>query len=265
MTRAAGGQWNDLGPRLVTGVTIAAAGFVAVWLGGSTFHALVAVVVGTIMWELARMIGARRLAVLFGIVAGTSVFVAAKLPAEFALLFLAGPPIVGMSVIGPHRLRFGVYSIAILIGGFGIVDLRDDLGIQWVLWLVLVVVATDVLGYFAGRTIGGPKFWPRISPKKTWSGTAAGWLGAALVGGVFAWLGSVGPEIVALSLAASFASQMGDMAESALKRRLGVKDSSAILPGHGGLWDRFDAMLGASIFVLATRQFVAFPPQPVPI
>jgi phosphatidate cytidylyltransferase len=117
-------------------------------------------------------------------------------------------------------------------------------------WLIGVVVVTDIAGYFAGRLIGGPKFWPRLSPKKTWSGTVAGWLGAALVGWAFQRIGDVGAGVVPLSVLLCMASQSGDIAESALKRRMGVKDSSQLIPGHGGMFDRFDAMLGASIFIL---------------
>ena len=113
--------------------------------------------------------------------------------------------------------------------------------------------------------IGGPKFWPRVSPKKTWSGTVAGWIGAAIVGAVFVWVGQSGYELIGISIAVSIAGQFGDVAESALKRRMGVKDSSSILPGHGGMFDRFDAMLGASLFLLLVAQIVDFPPAPVPL
>ena len=115
---------------------------------------------------------------------------------------------------------------------------------------MLVVIATDVFGYFAGRTLGGPKFWPSVSPKKTWSGTAAGWIAAGLVGLLFMLLTDAGWPIVWISMILSFASQMGDIAESALKRRMNVKDSSTLIPGHGGLFDRFDALLGAALFML---------------
>ena len=119
---------------------------------------------------------------------------------------------------------------------------------------------TDVFGYFAGRTFGGPKFWPSVSPKKTWSGTAAGWVGAGLVGLLFSINTGVGLQLIGISIAISMASQMGDIAESGLKRKMGVKDSSNLIPGHGGLMDRFDGMLGASVFLLIMGQFIGFPP-----
>ena len=117
--------------------------------------------------------------------------------------------------------------------------------------MLLCVIATDVAGYFVGRIVGGPKFWPRVSPKKTWSGTVGGWVAAIIVGAAFdMFFVQVGPEIILLSVAVSFAGQMGDIAESAFKRRMGVKDASALIPGHGGYWDRFDALLGASLFMI---------------
>ena len=130
---------------------------------------------------------------------------------------------------------------------------------QTLVWLVLVVIATDVAGYFAGRFIGGPKFWPRVSPKKTWSGTLGGWFAAMLIGLVFLTFTNAGKDLPWISMLLSLASQMGDVAESAIKRRMGVKDSSSLLPGHGGLLDRFDGLLGAALFMLLVAQIVYVP------
>ncbi len=120
-----------------------------------------------------------------------------------------------------------------------------------VMWLLAVVAASDVLGYFAGRTLGGPKFWPKVSPKKTWSGTVAGWIGAALVGLVVVLATGASWALVPFSALVAFAGQMGDIAESWVKRRAGVKDASNLIPGHGGALDRFDALIGAVVVVLA--------------
>ncbi len=108
--------------------------------------------------------------------------------------------------------------------------------------------------------IGGPKFWPSISPKKTWSGTSAGWVGAGVIGIIFALYTDTGLGLVVISMVVAFASQLGDIAESFIKRKMGVKDSSSLIPGHGGLLDRFDGMLGASVFLLVLMQFIGFPP-----
>ena len=128
------------------------------------------------------------------------------------------------------------------------------------LWLVAVVVASDTMGYFAGRLIGGPKFWPRISPKKTWSGTVAGWVGAGLVGAGFAAAGTVPWAYALLSPLIALAGQVGDIVESWIKRRAGAKDSSRLIPGHGGVLDRFDALVGA---VLALQGLGLLLPGPI--
>jgi phosphatidate cytidylyltransferase len=112
------------------------------------------------------------------------------------------------------------------------------------------------MGYFVGRTVGGRKFWPSVSPKKTWSGVLGGWIGAALIAGIAVLFLHLDLReslmIVGFAIVLSFASQLGDIAQSALKRRMGVKDSSNIIPGHGGVLDRFDALLavGAVLFFL---------------
>ena len=144
-----------------------------------------------------------------------------------------------------------VFAAAIVVAGAELIRLRGD-GISQIFWLILVVVASDVCGYFVGRLVGGPKFWPSVSPKKTWSGTIAGWIGAALVGLGFYLTGHANLLMVAMSPILAFAGQLGDIAESAIKRRAGVKDASTLIPGHGGVLDRFDAMIGAllAMFVL---------------
>ena len=149
--------------------------------------------------------------------------------------------------------------IVILLTGLGLVVLRDSYGLMVILWIVAVVVVSDIAGYFAGRSLGGPKFWPAISPKKTWSGTVAGWVGAALVGLAFHKAGHGGAALIWLSPLLAFAGQLGDIAESAIKRRTGVKDSSNLIPGHGGFMDRFDAISGAVLAVLLISAIVHIP------
>ena len=141
--------------------------------------------------------------------------------------------------------------MAIMLAGYGLIELRTLGGTQVILWLVAVVVASDVLGYFAGRMLGGPKFWPAISPKKTWSGTVAGWIGAGLVGLVLVLAADASWLLVPVSALVAFAGQLGDIAESWVKRRAGVKDASNLIPGHGGVLDRFDALIGAVVLVMA--------------
>jgi phosphatidate cytidylyltransferase len=114
--------------------------------------------------------------------------------------------------------------------------------------ILLVVWVTDIGGYFAGRGIGGPKLWPRVSPNKTWAGAGGGFAASLIVAAGFAafGLGRTGPLLV-LGAALSIVSQLGDLFESAVKRRFGVKDSSQIIPGHGGLLDRLDGFVAAVV------------------
>lgn len=255
------GKWEDLAPRLASGGAMAGAGVVLIWLGGAWFTALCAIVGGLMIWELARMIAPERRAeaLALGAVGAGVIVLARVLPPVFALPLLAAPALVGVSLLRRHGAIFVAFALGILIASFGLSLFRDSYGAVWLFWLVLVVIATDVFGYFGGRIIGGPKFWPRVSPKKTWAGTLSGWVAAALIGVVFRQFTNAGVDLPWISVALSMASQMGDVAESAVKRKMGVKDSSNLLPGHGGLFDRFDGLLGAALFMLLVAQIVYVP------
>lgn len=250
------GKWGDLGARVVSAIVMLAVGAVGLWLGGIWFTLLVAAVGGGMIWELGRMIAPEQTAlrVSMGALTAAAIVLAGFLPGEAVLPVLVAPAIVGASQIAKDRWIYAAYAAGLMLACFGITLLRNKFGIDWVVWLILVVVATDVAGYFVGRVVGGPKFWPKVSPKKTWSGTAGGWVAAGIVGAFFG-----GPAVIALSLAASFCSQMGDAAESAIKRRTGVKDSSNLIPGHGGLLDRFDGMMGAALLVVVIGALVGLP------
>ncbi|UWR09753.1 phosphatidate cytidylyltransferase [Sulfitobacter mediterraneus] len=255
-------QWSDLTARMFSGAAMVVVGLLGIWFGGHVFHVLVAIICGLMVWELVGMLrpGARHVQLQLGALTGAAVFLAIYLPVGFALPVLLAPALIGFGQLTDNRTIYMAFSVMILLSGFGMMQVRDDLGFGWMLWLVLVVVVTDVVGYFAGRTFGGPKFWPKVSPKKTWSGTGVGWIGAAVVGLLFSINTEVSLELIGISIAVSMASQMGDIAESGMKRRMGVKDSSNLIPGHGGLLDRFDGMLGASVFLLIIGQFIGFPP-----
>lgn len=256
------GRWSDLALRVVSGLVLAGLGLGAVWAGGWVFIWFVAIACGAIMWELVRMLAPDRPTVSAGLGALTVIcsVLAIWFPAGLALPTLLVPGVLGWVWLCTQRRVFVPFAFFILLAGFGMASVRSDFGFAWMTWLILTVAATDMAGYFAGRALGGPKFWPAISPKKTWSGTAAGWIGAACVGLAFTTVLPGGVLLVALSVAASFASQMGDIAESAVKRRTGVKDSSSLIPGHGGIFDRFDGMLGASVLVLVVMELTGYPP-----
>jgi phosphatidate cytidylyltransferase len=143
------------------------------------------------------------------------------------------------------------YASAALFASI-LIRLDEAFGFAALMLVFLVVWMTDIGGYFAGRAIGGPKLWPRVSPKKTWAGAAGGFVLSVAVACVFAALG-VGKWLPLLGLAAllSIVSQLGDLFESAVKRTFGVKDSSHLIPGHGGLLDRLDGYVFAVIAAAA--------------
>lgn len=247
-------NWADLRPRVLSALVMIAVGVGAIWAGGLVFQALIVVVCGLMGWELARMTGTTGSlpAVLIGLVAAAAMAAALWLSQGPRLMTSLALPLALplILLIGPRRDRLvtALYSLAISYGCLAFLILSDgDRGP--ILWLLAIVITSDVAGYFAGRMIGGPKFWPRISPKKTWSGTIAGWIGAALLGLLFLNWHDL-PLAVLFAPLLAFAGQMGDIAESAIKRRAGVKDSSALIPGHGGVLDRFDALLFAAPLML---------------
>jgi phosphatidate cytidylyltransferase len=129
-----------------------------------------------------------------------------------------------------------------------VVRLDPTHGLSALILVLLVVWGTDIGGYFAGRGIGGPKLWPRVSPKKTWAGAIGGFVVSLLIATAFAALGyGKALPLLVLAAALSIAAQLGDLFESAVKRHFGVKDSSHIIPGHGGLMDRLDGFVAAIV------------------
>lgn len=261
----ASSRWDDLGPRVLTATALAAIGLLAVWFGGALFTAVVAVSAGAMIWELARMLAPVRTEapLVLGLLAAAALLIGEMLGALGAVVALAALASLGVIWIRERRLVFTSYGTLVLAGCFAIVALRA-FGAAWVFWLVLLVIACDTAGYFVGRRLGGPKFWPRISPKKTWSGTIAGWIAAAGVGALFMPITGVGPSLIAASAIVALAGQLGDIAESAVKRRQGIKDASAILPGHGGVLDRFDALIAAALAVVLMYFALGWPAMLAP-
>lgn len=249
---SANARWEDLAPRVISAVVMLVIGAVEIVLGGLPFLLLCAAIGGGMVWELSRMIAPaeKTFALALAGLMALAVLFATMLPGHAAFGLLCVPAAIGALRLPRERAVFFAFSLAIGLACYALSEFRDSGGIRFILWLLLVVIATDVAGYFAGKTFGGPKFWPAISPKKTWSGTAAGWVAAGGVGLLFSLFTEAGLGLVLISMLVSFAGQMGDIAESAVKRRMGVKDSSNLIPGHGGLFDRFDAVLGATLFVL---------------
>ncbi len=168
-----------------------------------------------------------------------------------ASLFALVVGLAGVMLLSPERrvwtaTGFG-YAAAALVASV-VVRLDHAYGFVALILILLVVWATDIGGYFVGRGIGGPKLWPRVSPKKTWAGAIGGFVASLAVAAGFAGfgLGKTGPVLL-LGAVLSIASQFGDLFELAVKRRFGVKDSSHIIPGHGGLLDRLDGFVAAIV------------------
>ncbi|MFN3846171.1 MAG: phosphatidate cytidylyltransferase [Paracoccaceae bacterium] len=250
MTEAAA-RWGDLKKRLISAIFMLTIGAAELWLGGISFALLVFALTGVMFWELANMTapGHIRTPVAMGLIAAACLAGAVLFRDDLAAALLILP---GLALaLTPRRDRriATIYGIVIMIAGYGLIALRSP-GVPAILWIVAIVIVSDVAGYFVGRMVGGPKFWPAISPKKTWSGTVAGWIGAVGVSLVFVATGHAPWMAVVLAPVVAFAGQMGDIAESWLKRRAGVKDSSNLIPGHGGFLDRFDAMIGAVVLIM---------------
>jgi phosphatidate cytidylyltransferase len=199
---------KELATRTAVGIILIAIALASATLGGTAFAVLVALVATVMYIEWSNMVGRWGLAwKLLG-------FVYCLLPA-ISLLWIR------------ERAEFQ---------GIG-------KGFDLMIWVFLVVWSTDIGAYFAGRAIGGPKLAPAISPNKTIAGLAGGVICATILAGL--WVNFIGLPRLLMWLAAPFAvaAQMGDLFESGLKRRAGVKDSGTWLPGHGGLLDRLDGLV----------------------
>lgn len=253
-------RWGDLKKRVLSAFFMLVVGASEIWLGGISFSVLVIVLTGIMFWELANMTapGHRKTPLAIGAAAGACLAGAVLFASDLAAAMVILPGF--FLALTPRRNRrvATVYGVAIMVAGYGLIDLRGP-GVPAILWLIAVVVVSDVAGYFVGRAVGGPKFWPAISPKKTWSGTVAGWVGATLISIIFVLTAHATWVLVLLAPFVSFAGQLGDIAESWIKRRCEVKDSSRLIPGHGGFLDRFDALIGAVVFLMLLGLLTSLP------
>jgi phosphatidate cytidylyltransferase len=242
-------DFSDLMPRIVSAIALVFIGAGIVWVGGDPFGVFLIVAAGLMGWETSGMHQPLVLVnYAFGLVLAALVLALMFLPTFWSGVLVG--LVCGAAILG-HKswVTVIIASAAIAVTCVTLNTVRIEFGLGWTIWLLLVVVASDVGGYFAGKLIGGPKILPRISPKKTWSGTLGGWALAALVGFGAVQAGIAGMSVILVSVVVALAAQIGDLLESAMKRRAGVKDSSHLIPGHGGLLDRFDGTVGASCAV----------------
>jgi phosphatidate cytidylyltransferase len=229
--------------------------------GAIAFSVLVVVVALLLSWEWGRLVHGRDADMVIAIhvgSAGVATVLAAFGYVGLGLLTLPIGAILAM------LLSLGRSSVFAALGVFyaglpavALIWLRSDasLGMLAVIFVIVIVIASDTAGFLFGRVLGGPKLWPRLSPNKTWAGMIGALVASSIIGAFF-WFAV--PEASAVRLAAtgvvlSLAAQGGDLAESAIKRRFGAKDSGSLIPGHGGIMDRVDGLVAAAAVVgLAT-------------
>ncbi|OJU72011.1 MAG: phosphatidate cytidylyltransferase [Rhizobiales bacterium 63-7] len=255
---------QELKLRIVSAIVLAVIVLGATWMGGAAFR-IVCAVIGLLIYSewstitglASRVVGGNAFGwFALAVIAGNTVFGAEDL----AIPLLGG--CVFTAVLLTVFNRSGTWWLpgGILYAGLSCVSLaaiRDDdhIGLAAMLFVFAVVWGTDILAYFVGRAIGGPKLAPRISPGKTWSGAIGGASAGVIAGAIASYsaAGSVGLWTVAIALMLSVSSQISDLFESFIKRRFGVKDSGRIIPGHGGVMDRVDGLVFAcfAAFILA--------------
>lgn len=240
---------SELMTRVVSALVLGAAALIAAWVGSWLGFVVVAAAMVVVEVEWSGLTGTPRpLALTLAVGLVIALFVAA---ADFFGVGVGLATVVALLALAssrePWRPLGTVYAA---IFGFGVLAvILAPTGHRAAIFFVFAVVwGTDTAAFFAGRAIGGPKLWPAVSPKKTWSGAIGGALAGMVAGVVVALVAgyplSAAVAIVALALA--IASECGDLFESWVKRRFGAKDSSHLIPGHGGLMDRIDGLIAAA-------------------
>jgi phosphatidate cytidylyltransferase len=244
---------RDLMLRVIAALVLAPAAVLVAYLGGWPWTTLVTLAAIGLYVEWLMIVGAarERRAVVAGGVALAVSGVCLAVGRVDASLLVVVIGLAAVTIVAPARRHWTAagycYAAAAQMAS-ALLRLDQASGFAALMMVLLVVWGTDIGGYFAGRGIGGPKLWPRVSPKKTWAGAVGGFAASLVISGGFAALGvgKTGPLLL-LGAALSIASQLGDLLESAVKRQFGVKDSSHLIPGHGGLMDRLDGFVAAAV------------------
>jgi phosphatidate cytidylyltransferase len=244
---------RNLLTRVIAALVLAPLAIAIAWAGGPLWVALVTLASIGLYVEWLMIVGAgqERLTVAAGttalVVSGVCLALGHH---EYSLMVL----VIGTAAVAVVSQRLRSWSVigfcyaAAAEFASALVRLDGTYGFIALIFVMLIVWVTDIGGYFAGRGIGGPKLWSRVSPKKTWAGAVGGFVASLAVAAGFAAfdLGKMAPLLL-LGALLSVVSQLGDLFESAVKRRFGVKDSSQIIPGHGGLLDRLDGFVAAIV------------------
>ena len=245
----------DLWPRVAAAVAMGSVALAATWIGGFLFAAFWWLASIVVLWEWQRLVGGERLIVARVVAGAVALALAALSALHDSIAGVVAALILGAAAVGwIAGGRQGIWAAAgvlyagALVASVGLLRVSPSFGMASILWLFAVVWGADIAAYFAGRLIGGPRLWPRVSPGKTWAGAIVGAFAGAVLGLMLAaWTNRLA-ALFWLGLATAIVSELGDLFESALKRRFGVKDSSGLIPGHGGLMDRLDAFTSASFF-----------------
>ncbi|MFC5583509.1 phosphatidate cytidylyltransferase [Nitratireductor kimnyeongensis] len=264
---ASGRPRSNLQLRIVSAIILGLAVLLITYFGGLPFRIMSAAMAGAIFYEWCAMRSERG--------GGMHIALGAALLAAIMALMILGQPasVLFLGLVGA-LLILALHGWA-TGSGFGIVaglayaatptlalvHLRvdDTSGLLAILFLFAVVWTTDIMAYFTGRTFGGAKLAPSISPGKTWSGAVGGTVFAVLAGGAFTLHENAVHSVETIALIAfilAVVSQVGDLFESALKRKNGVKDSSNLIPGHGGVMDRVDGLLAAALALYVLAAFL---------
>ena len=253
-------RWSDLGQRAASGLVLIAIALVTARVGGLPFLAVWIGASIVVLWEWRRLTGGtwRSVGFLGGAVVLVVVGPLARGSLDTAIVLVALAAAAQAALATPcHRVwaAGGMLYAGLLLLALVALRFSFPFGSRSIVWLFATVWSTDVFAYFGGRLIGGRKLWPRISPSKTWSGTICGVLAGALLGTLSAVQDLPSPSamvpVFLLSLVAAVLSQAGDAFESGIKRHFGVKDSSRLIPGHGGVMDRLDGFVAAAVFAFA--------------
>ena len=258
-------DWSNLSTRLGSALVIAAVAFVCLWFGGWVWATLIILGAARMMFEWKRLIAAKSAKEPSFFTLESAMVVAALV--FFTLGWISWPGVLGACagmllffIFGrerrPAQSWEGLGLAYIILPATAAIWTRDGgvgveaEGFQLALFVIVSVIAADAGAYFAGKSIGGPKFAPRISPNKTWAGFGGGVVAGSVAGAVIAELFGHGFGLAAIVAAAVVvASVAGDLLESAFKRHFDVKDIGSFLPGHGGLLDRVDSHMAAFVLI----------------
>ena len=252
--RAGRGLSENLRSRLVWGTALAVVALALTYAGPIPFALFVLVVALFVSWEWGRMVRGVSADVAFFVQAIAVAAAVALTTAGYAALAVAAIVTAAIILIplvfgrGARLSALGAFYVG--LPSISLIWLRQDAhyGLLAALLIFAVVWSSDIAAYAAGRAIGGPKLWPRISPNKTWAGLLGGATACVIAGAVFAGLIDASPlRLGLIALGLSLIAQAGDLGESALKRLFGFKDASSLIPGHGGFMDRMDSIVAVAV------------------